>query len=840
MTCPGVLGEDRAPFVLLLAGELSQMLQPYRVIDLTDHRGEVAGMILRDLGADVIKVEPPGGCPARACQPCLPDVAAPLQSLQFIAYNRGKRSIVLDLQQTADRATFLQLVATADFVLESGVPGTLADAGLSFADLKAVNPRIVHVLHTPFGVDGPRAHWADGDLNLAALGGSATLQGVASRAPVRLSVPQAWRHAGAEGAVAALVAHAHMLRTGDAQFVDVSAQCAVTWTLLNAMDAAAIQGVDFKRRGSELQLGGVTIPLVYACADGYVILITSGNTMKVVVPWMIADGVVDASWGEEDWTTYDLRFQSGQPVAHGIAEVAEAYERWTRRFTKHELLHRGLAAGVSFAPVNDITDTLAFEHLHVRGFWADLTLPNGKTVRAPGRFAHPTKTPLRSPGLVPEPDQHGAEIRAEIRAELAAAGLRAARQLNANTQTTPGKLPFEGLKVADFSWVGVAPITARCLADHGATVIRIESESRPDVLRLNAPFKDGIPGINRSQFYGDFNASKLSLALDLKQPAARAIAERLIAWADVCIESFTPGTMAAFGLGYEAVKAINPAIVMVSTCLMGQTGPIASFAGYGYHAGAVAGFYEVSGWPDLRPDGPWIAYTDTIAPRFIAATMMAALDHRRRTGEGQWIDAAQIESSLHFLAPEILEYQATGAKVRRIGNRSRHCAPQGLFPCQGEDRWCAIGIDTELQWIALCNAIGRTDWLHDATLATHAGRLQRQDELEAAIALWTAARTAPEVTELLQVVGVPAGMAQLSSDLLEDPQYKHRGFYRWFEHPEMGHIPYAGHQFRIRGYDSGARGPAPLLGEHLFEVLSGELGMSDDEVADAIATGVMG
>lgn len=823
------------------------MLQPYRVLDLTDHRGEIAGMILGDLGADVIKVEPPGGCPGRACHPWLPDSAASERSLQFIAYNRSKRSIMLNLQQAADRATFLQLVATADFVLESGVPGSLADAGLSFTDLQAANPRIVHVLHTPFGVDGPRAMWAESDLSLAALGGSATLQGVATRAPVRLSVPQAWRHAGAEGAVAALVAHAHMLRTGDAQFVDVSAQCAVTWTLLNAMDASAIQGVDFKRRGSELQLGGVTIPLVYACADGYVILITSGNTMKVIVPWMIEDGVVDASWGDEDWTTYDLRFQSGQPVAHGIDEVAQAYERWTRRYTKHELLHRGLAAGVSFAPVNDMTDTLAFEHLQVREFWADMTLPNGKTVRAPGRFARPTKTPLRLPGLVPKLDEHGAAIRAE----LVTLGARATQLAEARepTMTTPpqtptpgkaGKLPFEGLKVADFSWVGVAPITARCLADHGATVIRIESESRPDVLRLNAPFKDGIPGINRSQFYGDFNASKLSLGLDLKQPAARAIAERLIAWADVCIESFTPGTMDALGLGYEAVQAINPAIVMVSTCLMGQTGPIASFAGYGYHAGAVAGFYEVSGWPDLRPDGPWIAYTDTIAPRFIAATMMAALDHRRRTGEGQWIDAAQIESSLHFLAPEILEYQATGEKVRRIGNRSRHFAPQGLFPCQGEDRWCAIGIDTDAQWVALCKVMQRTDWLRDEALATHAGRLQRQDELESEIAAWTAPRSALEVTELLQAVRVPAGMAQLASDLLQDPQYKHRGFYRWFDHPEMGHIPYAGHQFRIRGYDSGARGPAPLLGEHLFEVLSGELGMSDDEVADAIATGVLG
>lgn len=823
------------------------LLQPYRVLDLTDHRGEVAGMILADLGADVIKVEPPGGSPARQAFPHLPEdagVTDDLRSLQFLAYNRGKRSIVLDLAAAADRATFLELVATADFVLDSGVPGRLAEAGIDFDALRAANPRIVCVLHTPFGIDGPRAHWIDSDLVLTALGGSAALCGAPTRPPVRVSVPQVWRHAGAEGALAAMVAHARLLQTGDAQFVDVSAQSCNTWTLLNAMTASAIQGVDFRRRGSFLQLGGVTIPLVYECKDGHVICITSGNTMKVIVPWMVADGIVDASWNDEDWTTWDMRFQSGQPVAHTIADVAEAYERWMHQYTKRELLARGLAAGISFAPVNDLKDALAFEHLQARDFWHATTLPDGSTVRAPGIFAHPKRVPLRTGGTLARPDEHGDAIRTEL-----AAG---ARPVARETPTKPGvsawpasahaagRLPFEGLKVADFSWVGVGPICGRALADHGATVIRIESESRPDVLRLNAPFKDGVPGINRSQFYGDFNTSKLGFGLDLKQPEARAIAHRLLAWADVVIESFTPGTVNALGIDYETARKLNPSIIMVSTCLMGQTGPASSFAGYGYHAGAVAGFYEITGWPDIRPDGPWVAYTDTIAPRFISATLIAALDHRRRTGEGQWIDAAQIESSLHFLAPEMLEFQRTGARITRMGNRSRHYAPQGMYPCAGDDVWCAVAIDNDAQWQALCRTLGREDWAKDAALATVQGRQARHDELDAGIAAWTIMRTPLEAAETLQAAGVPAGMTQLASELLKDPQYAHRGFYRWYDHPEMGHIPYAGHQFRIRGYDSGPRGPAPTLGEHLFEVLTEHLGMSEDEVADAIATGVLG
>ena len=232
------------------------MLTPYRVLDLTDHRGEIAGMILADLGADVIKVEPPGGTSARRCEPRLPSGPEAERSLQFFAYNRNKRSIVLDLASGRDRDTFLRLVENSDFVLESGYPGSLAPQELGFEILRAANSRIVHVQITPFGTDGPRANWVGSDLVLAAMGGPVALQGVAERPPVRVSVPQAWRHTGGEAAIAALVGHARMRRTGEAQFVDVSAQCAMTWTLLNAMDTEAIQGHDFKRFGSMLQLGG--------------------------------------------------------------------------------------------------------------------------------------------------------------------------------------------------------------------------------------------------------------------------------------------------------------------------------------------------------------------------------------------------------------------------------------------------------------------------------------------------------------------------------------------------------------------------------------------------------
>lgn len=401
------------------------------------------------------------------------------------------------------------------------------------------------------------------------------------------------------------------------------------------------------------------------------------------------------------------------------------------------------------------------------------------------------------------------------------------------------QLPFDGIKVADFSWIMVGPTTAKYLADHGATVVRVETVMPPDRLRAAGPFKDGVPGTNRSQFFGDFNTSKLSLSLSLKNPAAVAVARRLIAWADVYIESFTPGTVDDLGIGYETARSLNPSIIMASTCLMGQSGPAAAFAGYGYHAGAIAGFYEILGWPDLAPDAPWVAYTDTIAPRFLAATIMAALDHRRRTGQGQHIDAAQMEMALQFLAPQIIDFNVSGRVVTRAGNRSETMAPHGAYLCSGEDQWCAIAVESDEQWDALRRALQDPAWARDDRFRTAEGRLHYQDEIDGHLGEWTSRRSAQEIMQLLQSAGVPAGVVQRSSDLLQDPQLAHRRFFRYMDHPEMGNIPYTGHQFRIRGYESGPRFPAPLLGEHNELVMREILGMTDQEISEVLAAGAI-
>ena len=809
------------------------LLEPYRVLDLTDVRGQIAGMMLGDLGADVIRIEPVEGSPARRAGPFFPDAPESERSLSFAAYNRNKRSIQLDLASAAGRTALLGLVAGADFVLDSGPPSWLDEAGLGFERLIEANSRLVHVRVTPFGSDGPQAEWPAADLTIAALGGPLSLQGERDRAPLRISVPQVWRQAGAEAAVAAMIGHARMRTTGEGVFVDVSAQSTMTWTMLNAMTAHAIQGQDYQRDGATLQIGPVGFPLCHECEDGHVIALSVGALFQKLRPWMLEAGTIDEAWiAREDWETYDFRIFRGGDFDISLDELTETLRRFLITKTKRELFIPGLEIGATIAPVLTLDDMLSFEQLEDRGYFVDIELPSGQTLRAPGAFARPSKTQFEIRYRAPKLGEHTKEILEELE--------NAPRErfpLHASEATSD--LPFAGLKVADFSWVGVGPISGKYLADHGANVIRIESSTRADALRTAGPYKDGEAGWNRSHFYGEFNTSKRSLALDLKHDRAGEVTQRLLGWADVILESFTPGAVDRLGIGYEAARAANPGVVMVSTCLLGQTGRCASMAGYGYHAAGVAGFFELTGWPDRAPVGPWNAYTDTIAPRFLTTTLLAALDHQRRTGEGQLIDLSQMEASLHFLAPEIFALQMTGKAPTRNGNRTEAAAPQGVYRCAGEDEWCAIAVEEDEQWRALRHVLDDPSSMCAPELDSLAGRLAKHDRIDEAITAWTRQRKPRDVMLELTSAGIPAGHVQRSRDLESDPQLLHRGFYRELDHAEMGRVPYSGHQFRISGYDNGPRFAAPLLGGESFEILSDELGMEAEVIADLMAAGTI-
>lgn len=818
----------------------ASMLAPYRVLDLTDGRAELATFVLAGLGADVIKVEPPGGSPSRREGPIAPGEPEALESLRFHAFNRGKRSVVLDLDDAAGRHDFLALVASADFVFENAGPGVMDTRGLGFDALRAIRPDLVYVAISPFGQDGPYASHLATDLTLSAMGGSMALNGEPDRRPVRITVPQTWHHAAAESALGAMVAHERRVASGEAQFVDMSVQTAVFWTGLNAMVAHAIQGRDIERNGTVLQLSTLVSPLVYPCADGEVVLIATSATLVGLMPWMVESGAVTAEWAAaEDWSTYEVRMLTPDAVlTYPLEEVRAAVTEFTMRHGKMELFDGGIARGVTIAPVNTAADVMALEQLAVREYWDDLQLPSGRTLRVAGSFVKSSVAPIAWTRPAPDIGEHTREVLDELAA--ATPSTVQVHDRDAGESAPTPRLPLEGVKVADFSWIGVGPITAKALADHGATVVHIESDRPADRLRLVGPFKDDIPGINRCQFFGSFNTSKLSLQLDLKHPDGHALALRLLEWCDIALDSFTAGTMDALGLGYEAAKAVNPDIIMATTCLLGQNGPAATLAGYGYHAAAVSGFYEITGWDDRAPAGPFNAYTDTIAPRFLTTTLLAALDHRRRTGQGQYIDQAQMESSLHFIAPELLDVQVSGVSARRAGNLHPTHAPHDAFPCTGVDEWCAIEVENDDQWLALRRAIGDPAWAADSSLATAAGRRTQLDLIDRELGAFTSRHDARELMDLLQAAGVPAGMVQRSSDHMEDPQLAHRSFFRHLEHPEMGDVPYEGHQYMIRGYANGPRMPAPCLGEHTFKVLTSVLELDDDELSTALASGACG
>ncbi|MBV1873032.1 MAG: CoA transferase [Gammaproteobacteria bacterium] len=397
---------------------------------------------------------------------------------------------------------------------------------------------------------------------------------------------------------------------------------------------------------------------------------------------------------------------------------------------------------------------------------------------------------------------------------------------------------FEGLKVWDMSWVGVGPLTARYLADNGATVVRLDSTSHPDILRTAPPFKDGVPGFNRSMFYGDYNCSKLGLGLNMKKPEAHDIAFEMAQWADVIIESFTPGTMANWGLSYEALSENNPRLIMLSTCMQGQTGPRASYPGFGNLMASMSGFYEITGWPDRDPVMVYGAYTDFIAQRFTTMSVVAALDHCHRTGEGQFIDVAQFEASLQFLGPEFLDFEVNQQAVTRSGNADSKMAPHGVYPCQGEDQWIAIAVKDNQEWAALKSLMGSPAWAADPRFDSFQGRNESESVINDHISQWTSSQSSEAIFKLLQPA-VSAGLVHDCEHLYTDDQIVHRNYFVDIEHPVMGTVPYNGAQTAFSESDNQPTKASPCIGEDSHYVLKEFLNFDDPKIEEMLKSDVV-
>ena len=397
---------------------------------------------------------------------------------------------------------------------------------------------------------------------------------------------------------------------------------------------------------------------------------------------------------------------------------------------------------------------------------------------------------------------------------------------------------FTEVKIVDFGWVVVGPTTVKYLADQGAEVIHIESSTRPDVLRVTPPFKDKIAGLNRSAYQACINNNKYCLALNMNHQRAREVIGRLINWADVIAESYSPGTMAKWGLSYDDLVKIKPDIIMYSTSQQGQTGRHSRIAALGTQLVSLAGFTYLTGWPDSGPTGPYGPYTDTIAPPIGAAAIAAALDYRRRTGRGVYIDLSQYEAAINFLSPIILDYTVNKHVQSAQGNRCPYAAPHGIFPGKGDDRWCAIAVFTEEEWHALCNAMGNPEWVKEPRFATLQGRKGNEDELEQLLAQWTINYDARELMYKLQKAGVPAGVVENGEDIQNDPQLAHRHYLWELEHPEIGKHSYEAPPFRLSKTPAELNKPGPCLGEDTEYVCTKILGISDELFIELLAEGV--
>jgi crotonobetainyl-CoA:carnitine CoA-transferase CaiB-like acyl-CoA transferase len=775
------------------------LLAGTRVVDLAGEPAAMTGRILADLGADVVMVEAPEGHPLRA----LPH--------RFLAWGAGKQSLVVD---GPDDPRLDELLATADAVVDTpGFPGAFElDPGRA--------PGAVWVSVTPFGRVGPRAGWRASDLGVMAASGNMYATGDRDRPPVRCSEPSGYAHAGAETAFAVLTA----LASGRPQRVDVSMQEVV---FVSNMAGVA----SFPRTGHRGSRGGANIGRtreIWPCRDGWVSFGLRGGkarvpSLEMLTRLAVEDGIDARALTERDWAEFSHVTASDDELKAIEQPVAEYFAGHTMR----ELYEIACETNLMIAPCNSPREIHASAQLAGREFFG----PVGDVARFPRSFV--ILSSRDGDVAAARPRSTAPEIGSTT---FAALGPNPAPGAGFATQRR-GKPAWQGTNILEFGSGAAGPIATRYFVEHGATVLRVESRSRPDFLRVYALGPDNPHGLEGAPLFDCLNVGKRSVTLNLKHPEGVDIAKRLATeWADAVIENFAPRAMRGFGLDYGTLAPDKPDMVMISSCLQGQTGPHRNYPGFGSQGAALAGFNWLTGWPDREPVGPYATITDSLAPRFVASALAAGLLYRRRTGRGVYLDLAQVEAGSYSLSPWLLDYEIDGVIGTRMGNRSPRAVPHGAFPCAGDDRWVAIACWTDDEWARLTGFLG----IDDPSLATLAARLERVDEVEAALEAWTRTRTREEIADSLQAAGIEAVPVQDFGDLHDDPQVALREHFVPLTHPFMGDGLYEHNGFRLSDASGGYDRTGPTLGQDNDWVLGEVLGLSTAERERLDAGGALG
>jgi benzylsuccinate CoA-transferase BbsF subunit len=598
----------------------------------------------------------------------------------------------------------------------------------------------------------------------------------------------------------AVVASLTALWSGRPQLVDVSIQESMLVVSMTGPARFPVDKQRGKRRGS---FTGRTRE-IWPCADGFVSFGLRGGKARLknlaLITQLCADAGVDgaAALTGRDWATYNPAELDDAELDRISAPIAEFFAAHSMR----ELYQTAVDTGLMLAPANSPRELLASDQLDARGFFT----PKYGVEKVPGSFVI-----VHEGGRGPLP-----------------------------TPPSPGRArPWHGVVILEFGSGAAGPIATRYFADQGATVVKVESTTRPDFLRSYGDVKRF--GMDGSAFFSVLNAGKRSLTLNMKDPRGIELAKRLVLRADAVSENFAPKAMASWGMDYATLAKDKPDLVMISACLQGQTGPHKDYPGFGGQGAALSGYNFLTGWPDREPLGPHGTITDSLAPRYVAAALAAGLWHHRQTGAGCYLDLSQVEAALFTLAPWLLDYAVNDTVYGREGNRSDHMAPHGVFPSADvagvNDRWVAVACRDDAEWATLADMLG----VEDDGLATFDQRKTREDEVEKLVADWTSRRTPTQAADELQAAGVTAYEVHDFGTLHDDPQLLVREHFVSLEHPRLGAHLYERDGFRLSASDGpvGPWDPGPLLGQHNGQVLGDLLDMDTDEIAWLAADGVL-
>ncbi|HEX2174127.1 MAG TPA: CoA transferase [Dehalococcoidia bacterium] len=836
-----------------------------RVLDLADESGVLAAKLLADLGADALRIEPPDGDPIRRLGPFVSS-----ESLSHWWFNAGKRLAVLDLATIAGRERVAALAEGADIVIETG------HHGLDFAAIRAAQPSLTVVSVTPFGRSGPRRDWLSSDLIAWATGGAMYSTGWPDRQPLRTNWALATQIAGLFAAIGGLAGLCQARATGRGAHFDLSRQEAVAALLAAHVPVYVCDG---GRIESRVGLGNPMIAPFrdFATRDGVVMFlaVTQGQ-WNTLVEW-----VIETEDDVEPWIVDpDLApLVARRPHRDRIHAFLT---RWIARFTTDEFVREANRRRIPCGPINRPRDVLRDEQLRARGFFVEVDQPilgrrieypglpypiEGAAIRPAPTFgvsgvgswvpedkgqaageAPPRAEWLPRPGAhssSPFPSRDGSSGSSEM-SGVGSAGttpqvVGGGSPSPDNRHPIPSPGPLAGLRILDFTWALAGPTGVRTLADLGADVIKVEPRGTGDVMRTIPPFWGGRPDPNRSGLFFRLNYNRRSVCVDLKKPEGVALVRRLAARADLAIDNYGAGVMDRLGIGWGDLSAAKPDLIQISLSGYGQQGPSRHYPSFAPVSEARTGLTYAASYADGTVAGPntWIG--DTGAGLQLAVIALAAVERRRRTGQGAYVDMSQLEAAAMLLGPALLDAIVNDRSFVPQGNLlpDRDAAPHEAYPAAGEDRWVTIAVLDEAQWQALIKVMNRSDLAADGRFATAADRVAHVAELDAVIGAWTRDQEPHRLVERLQAGGVPAGVVQTSRDLLEDPHLRARGFFQTVDQPEVGPIPVDSCPLRWTADPVPVRYPAPLLGEHTEYVLREVLGLSEQEVVALIVDEVV-